>query len=163
MAHATTADTYIDPQFERNWDTMGQMGLVRFAFHWFFPGTDPATQAKHFYDSVHELGLTEYDGLVVYLGEIDRMTPIDVSFAAWVFCQELEKLSDHQPFIYTYPAFADAGNCAKLGEYPLWVIAYDTPIPHVPVPWESWDFWQSSANEVGRDVFNGTIRELDKL
>jgi lysozyme len=95
---------------------------------------------------------------------MDGMKPHDVSFWAYVFCHTVNTLSHGQRcLVYTFPAFADTGACALLGDRELWIANYDTPQPHIPPPWSTFAFWQYTGKTLDRDMFNGTDKDLEKF
>jgi GH25 family lysozyme M1 (1,4-beta-N-acetylmuramidase) len=72
-----------------------------------------------------------------------------VDYVKWVkaFCEEVAKVMDRKPIIYTYKAYLDGKLPAdhKLGGYHLWIANYNKKdCRNVPVPngWEYWDIWQ---------------------
>ena len=67
---------------------------------------------------------------------------------AWVaaFVTRTEALTGKPPIIYTTAAWwrECTDNTGRFRRDPLWVAAYDTPVPGVPSPWKQWTFWQYS-------------------
>lgn len=175
MAKATEATDFIDPEFARNWDHMlsfqhtSNEAFFRFAYHYFRPSVDPASQAHFFVRTVMSLGfIPGKDHMVLDHEEMDGLNPVDVSFAAWVCTREITRLiPESRLVVYTYPFFAEQGNCAKLGDYALWIADYGVPAPYVPVPWAGrvpWSIWQDSVHHYGnKDIFNGDDRELQEF
>jgi lysozyme len=164
MAKATETDDFQDAQFERNWDAMRKLGIKRLAYHYAEPAVSPARQARFFLNTVSKYGINRDDNFVLDLEQTDGMSPVDVSFWAWTFCHTVNTLRPHhRTIVYTYPSFADAGNCAQLGGHPLWVANYGVPAPEVPPPWRTWRFWQYVGTPLGLDKFNGSKAELDKF
>ena len=164
MAKATESDDFRDQQFERNWAAMKHLGIKRFAYHYGEPGVSPVNQAAFFLSTVGKHGINKDDNFVLDIETTDGMSPTDVSFWAWTFCHTVnERRPGHRMIVYTYPSFADAGNCAQLGRHPLWVANYAVPAPEVPPPWKQWTFWQYVGTPLGLDKFNGSRAELDKF
>lgn len=164
MIKASQGHDYRDLQFDRNWRMAGEMDIHRFAYHYAIPDDDPAAQAKYFVETVRAQGLNLHDNFVLDLEEMNGKHPVDVSFWAWVFCHEVNLYTDGQRcLVYTYPAFAETGACARLGDRELWIANFGTPHPHVPLPWRTWAFWQYSGTGIDRDVFNGNEKDLDKF
>lgn len=155
---------YRDHQFERNWAEAEKMGIFRFAYHYAHPDGNPGAQAKYFVDTVKAQGMHIHDNFVLDLEVSDNVKPITVSFWAYVFCETVNRLTHGQRIlVYTFPAFADAGYCAKLGHRELWIANFDTPQPHIPLPWRTWAFWQYAGTGLDRDVFNGSEKDLEKF
>jgi hypothetical protein len=72
-------------------------------------------------------------------------------------------LRPHNPRgVYSFLDFITAGNCAGLGEYPLWLAVFQSAAPTAPAPWSAWKFWQSgSTSSSDKDVYDGTAAELN--
>jgi lysozyme len=167
MVKATEGTDFTDPEFARNWSEAAEMGVFRFAYHFFRPGLDPATQAEFFIDTVKAQGLGPGDNLVMDFETTDGLPVIHVSFAAWVFAHSISnRVHNHRLLIYTYPFFGEEGNCAKLAAWPLWVADYGVPIPLAPPPWADPTFWQYAPGGNGRpdqDEFIGTQTDLENF
>lgn len=152
---------FTDLEFARNWHWLKRIGVRRFAYHYGHPGEDPAKQARRFVDLVKAQGLEHGDNFVLDLEDTDGTHPIHVSFWAYVFMREVQRLAPHhRVLVYTYPAFAIAGNCAKLGSWHLWIANYEVSTPHVPLPWRNWAFWQFVGSPLDRDRFHGNYTDL---
>jgi GH25 family lysozyme M1 (1,4-beta-N-acetylmuramidase) len=65
--------------------------------------------------------------------------------------------------VYTYPAFAEQGNCARLGRWPLWIAHWGVARPVVPAPWKTWRLWQYASGQPDLDVFNGTADQARRF
>jgi GH25 family lysozyme M1 (1,4-beta-N-acetylmuramidase) len=176
MAKCTEGVDFVDPEFARNWESMGDIqssdagqAIWRFAYLYFHPGEDPATQARHLVNTAMPLGfIPGRDHFVLDHEETDGLSPMDVSFAAWVCAHTIRTLvPESRVIIYTYPYFAIDGYCAMLGEHSLWIADYGVPTPYVPPPWRGrypWSFWQDSSNGGGnKDLFNGDDNKLKEF
>jgi lysozyme len=161
-----------DTQFERNWAGAKAIGLHRFAYHFARPDHDPAMQAKYFVDTIREAGFDLEDSIVLdfetNIGINGPLSVADAAFWAYVWCCEVERLigMHHRILIFTYPWFAEQGNCHMLRTWGLWVGNWDVPTPAVPPPWDRWYFWQYTAGAWGGtgidlDRFNGNDHELE--
>lgn len=149
-----------------NWRGAKAEGLVRFGYHFAHPEEDPAGQARWLIDTADNIGgLETGDNLVLDLETTGGLSPVEVSFWAWTFCTEVNRLAPkHRCIVQTYPAFIEQGNCAKLGSWHLWVMDWGVPEPAMPVgPWRQWALWQYASGPVDRDVFNGTHRALEQF
>jgi lysozyme len=163
-AKATEGRNFTDPEFASNWQGMETIGVYRFAYHYGVPDNDPSGQASRFLETIESHGLKKDDNFFLDLEDTGGLDPVDVSFWAWTFCHEVNRLKPgHRTVVFTYPSFADEGNCARLGGHPLWIANYDVPTPEVPLPWRAWQFWQYSGQTLDRDVFNGDAAELAKF
>lgn len=151
-----------EPAFDANWAGMKRAGIRRFAYHYAHPSADPAAQAAFLTRVVRAAGLEKGDNFVLDLESADGLPPIRVSFWAYVFCSEINRLNPgHRVLVYTYPWFAEQGYCAKLGNWALWIANYNVPRPAVPLPWRRWQFWQYTGGlDTDHDVFSGTEAEL---
>lgn len=167
---------YHDTQFERNWSASRALGIHRFAYHYFRPDHDPAYQARYFVDIVRAAGLDLVDNFVIdWEAPNSEMSIHAQAFAAWVFCTEVQRLTDHKHrmLVYTFPYFGDEGYCAMLGRWDLWIANWGAPSPAVPPPWSNpedgrpgWHFWQFAPGSPGGktpdlDRFNGSAHELE--
>lgn len=174
---ATEATDYLDKQFARNWETTKEMGVRRFAYHFLRPSleaNEPSAQARFFVERVRAVGLEHGDNFMADVEVTDGFDPQTVSFFAWTFCREVQRIAPgHRVVVYTFPAFAEAGNCAMLRERFLWVANWNVPLPEVPPPWgdsepseTGWKLWQDAAGQgtsPDLDVFNGTRKDLDEF
>lgn len=169
---------YHDVQFARNWEGARSIGVHRFAYHYFRfdPLHDPARQAADFVRVVTEQGLDLVDNFVVDWEEPTEGYSVHAqAFAVWVFCTEVQRLTEHKHrmLVYTFPAFADAGYCAMLGRWDLWIANWNAASPTVPPPWSNpsdgrpgWHFWQfapgrTNGTRPDLDRFNGSPHELE--
>lgn len=164
MAKATESG-FTDPQFGANWDKMWwyqkDHRLPRFAYCFFRPARDPVIQAAHLVTAVKSHGLLPGDNLVCDLEVSDGLEPAVVAERAAAFLHRVNDLAPgHRVLVYTNPSFADAGNCAGLGSWHLWIADYGVPRPVVPQPWTAWAFWQYTASPLDTDAYNGTCEQL---
>jgi len=165
---ATEGLTFDDPTFAENWSHALGLDLVRFAYHYGHPDEDPAKQAAFFTRTVRAQGMRDVDHFVLDLEVSRGKTPMEVSFWAYVFCREVNRLNPgKRVMVQTFPSFADAGFCAKLGAWHLWVMDWNVPEPSMPVgPWKNWALWQyaeGSGGGLDRDRFNGTPALLHRF
>lgn len=165
---ATQSVNFRDPLFSVNWAAAAKLGVYRFAYHYGIPSVDPAEQAQCFTNYVREHGLSKHDQFVLDLETNSGMRPVDVSFWGHVFCTEMNRLNPgHRILVQVTPAFAEAGNCAKLGPWHLWLMSWDVPRPVMPVgPWHDWALWQyaeGSGKGPDRDRFNGSEETLSRF
>lgn len=163
-AKATEGTNFADAEFAHNWAGMKSIGVHRFAYH--FAHTDKSVfdQAAFFVDTVKAQGLHTGDNFILDLEVNDGQTPATVSAWGNEFCHEVHKRAPgHRVLVYTYPYFAEQGNCADLGGYKLWIANYNVASPTVPAPWTDWTFWQytdQGKGNIDHNVFNGTKLQL---
>jgi lysozyme len=167
MCKVTEGLTVTDPDWVHNWNSMWSMNsshtFPRFAYHYFHADDDPVKQAEHFVSTVKTHGLLAGDNLVCDLeattasGSNDGIAPATVAARARQFLEQLDRLaSGHRVLVYTSPGFAEAGNCAGMSSWALWIAHYGVSKPSVPKPWSGWQFWQRGDSPIDTDVFNGT-------
>jgi len=171
FAKATEGTTYTDPSFARNWYYMQQAGIVRGAYHYGRPGSDPVAQAKFFVTQVgNRSGALQ---LVLDLETTDGRTPAQVWAWTQSFMAEIQTLTGKPGIIYTgYYFWRDSvGNPTNNLNCPLWIAAYGVSSPMVPPAWSTWTFWQYSdtgsvpgvSGAVDLDYFHGTLTNLKAL
>jgi lysozyme len=171
MCKVTEGLTITDPDWVHNWNSMWSLTaahtLPRFAYHFFHASDDPVKQAERFVSTVKAHGLLAGDNLVCDLeatesnGTNDNVAPATTAARARQFLEQLDRLvSGHRVLVYTSPSFAEAGNCAGMSSWALWIANYGVSKPTVPRPWPTWSFWQRGDSPVDTDVFNGTEAQL---
>ena len=161
MCKATEDETLIDPYFEENWNAMWSMDsrMPRFAYHEFHAGQRPAVQAQHLVETVRARGLLPGDNLVAVFETSAGNAGIAPHVVAEKGVQFLHYVNEfapgHHVLAYSDPAYIEAGNCAGMGPWPLWVADYGVEQPAVPSPWDRWTMWQCGDSPVDQDRFNG--------
>jgi lysozyme len=156
---------YFDPTFAVNWAAMKdsyENKLVRFAYCFFHPASDPVEQADTLTSTVREHGLQIGDHFWVdlepYAGLAtpDGLPPAEVARATKRFC---ERVNSNAPncrcLVYVDRATAEAGCCEGLSRWRLALAEYEVAQPSVPRPWKTWHIWQKSDVGLDRDVYNG--------
>jgi lysozyme len=142
---SSEGSTFVDHLFESNWEGMHQAQIPCGAYHFARPGTDPGTQAAHFYSVVGDLKPTDLQP-VLDLEVGDGLAPAQVMDWALEFVAKAESLFRTRLIIYTGGYWRNQlGNpsCPTLGERKLWIARYGgTPI--LPQPWRKWSIWQFS-------------------
>jgi lysozyme len=139
---ATEGTSYVNPYFATNWSRMKSAGLIRGAYHYGHPGTDPVAQANKFCDVVQP---TSGDlQMTLDIETTDGKTPSQVR--SWIvsFINQIASRTGRPGIIYTgFYFWRDrAGNGSNLN-CPLWLAAYvSDPTPYVPSAWSTWSFWQ---------------------
>jgi hypothetical protein len=110
-----------------------------------------------FVGELGKLGLGDADGVALDLEVTDGRTPPEVSSWADTVMADLRKQLKREPLLYTFLDFAESGNCAGLGRYPLWIADPSSPEgkPRVPKPWTRWAIHQYDiSGAIDRDVAN---------
>jgi lysozyme len=168
---ATEGTTYTDPTFATNWAHMKSAGLIRGAYHFAHPGSDPILQANRFCDVVAP---TSGDlQMMLDLEVTDGRTPSQVRSWTVSFINRIVQRTGRPGIIYTGFYFwrDSAGNGSNLN-CPLFLAAYVTnPDAYVPAAWSYFTFWQYTSSgtcpgvsgNVDRDAFNGSLTGLNNL
>jgi len=141
--------------FAANWQQAKALGIVRGAYHFAHPKNGAATDSGAFLDTVRPHGLTAGDLLALDLEVSDGLSPARVAEYARNWCADVQKATGHTPVVYTFLSFAQQGNCAGLGGYPLWISDPSSPAghPRVPAPWSTWALHQyATTGNIDRDV-----------
>lgn len=171
IVKATEGTTYTDPKFASNWAAMKAAGLIRGAYHFGRPGTDPVVQANKFCDVVRPT--TGDLQMTLDIETTDGKTPSQVR--AWIvaFLNRVQARTGRPGIIYTGFYFwrDSAGNGSNLN-CPLWLAAYtSSPTAYVPAAWSTWTFWQYTGSgscpgitgAVDRNAGNLSLTTLNRL
>lgn len=165
---------YIDPKFKKNWSMTQTRGFVRGAYHFYDCNTDPAEQAKFFFNAVGTINKTDLPPIVdierPYVNS--RCNNIETNILA--FLKEIESLYGRRPVIYSNLTDADHFlNDPQFSAYHIWIAYYAKKAvkPKLPVAWEKkgWAFWQRTDRFLidgiknDFDVFNGSVDDLKKF
>ncbi len=163
--------TYLDSTFETNWSGIKAAGMIRGAYQFFEPGEDPNELANIMIQKMGPLG----DGdlpptLDVEVTGGQSPATINANIHTWV--NAVQAATGRRPIIYVGKYFwQDNDGTSDFSSYPLWLAAYVSGCPNTPDQWSSWTMWQYADNgdipgiggNVDRDMFNGTIDELEGL
>lgn len=168
MCKATEGTGNTDPTFAHNWDSMWWLNAThtvpRFAYHEFHGAEDPVAQAQHLVSTVKTHGLLPGDHFVCVIEESAGNTGVpahQVASNGVTFLQHVNALAPgHRVLVCANPSYIQAGNCAGMGSWFLWVEHYGVAKPTVPSPWKTWTFWQKGDSPIDTDVFNGTGEQL---
>ncbi|MEA2697456.1 MAG: lysozyme [Myxococcales bacterium] len=178
FAKATEGNSLVDPQFDANWKGMGNVGLLRGAYHFARPGGDPEIQAAHFASTV---GPRSFGGLPPALDlETDGgLPPAQVVQWTLAFLARAEALFGRPLIIYTgglWRRTLKDPDVPQLRDRWLWTARYGSNQPVVPRTWARWDIWQFTDGESGAvqripgisgpcdcDRFRGDLPELQAL
>jgi len=170
MVKATESD-FTDPQFGANWDKMWWYQrdhlFPRFAYSYFRAAQDPVQQAEFLVLAVKRHGLLAGDNFVLDMeatskdGTNDGLPPAEVARRGIAFLHTVNQMAPgHRVLVYTYPAFARAGNCAGMDPWYLWIANYLVSKPEVPAPWHNWTMWQDGESPIDTDRYNGDLPSL---
>ncbi len=174
FAFARVADgtDFIDPQFAANWTNMKAAGVVRGAYQFFRPETDPTAQANLLVAQIKAAGGFESGDLAptidVEVTDSIAVSTILANIQTWL--DVVEAATGLTPTIYVSPGFwSTLGNPTSFGAYALWDADWTTSCPTVPTSsWSTWQFWQNAdtgtvpgvGSDPDLDVFNGSLTQL---
>jgi lysozyme len=172
---ASEGATVADPQFANNWSSIAVAGLLRGAYHFGHPGTDPETQAVHFRSVVGALGPDDLPPVL----DIETSDGHPASaVVAWVlaFLDKADTLFGRTLMIYTGGFWRfGLGDpvVSTLSQRALWVASYRPDAPLMPAGWQAWTFWQYTNGQLGapgavpgiaglcdRNRYQGTVDQL---
>ncbi len=177
FAKATEGRTYTDPNFRATWQRLGEIGLLRGAYHFMRPDNNSAVdEAKNVVDVVGELKA----GDLPIVGDLEisrpNRTPRDLVLWVNTWCEKVQELTGRTPIVYTYTNYwiDQLASTKELSQWPLWLADYRQPAPDRPAEslggWR-WLFWQWTgagrvagyAGDIDRNVFRGTPEQLRAL
>lgn len=174
MHKATQGVAFVDKSYHRRTEAE-TAGLLWGAYH-FGDGTDGATQARHFLETVKKnaknlpvLALDLEHNPNKETGEMDLET-------AEEFVQTVFDETGVWPLVYgsAYLKSLVRGHVTKLNNCPLWIASWGSQSKiTLPEGWSHWTIWQYTNGQVGpephtvdgighcdRDKFNGSVKEM---
>jgi len=164
---ATEGITRQDQHFSRNWRKCKSAGLIRGAYHFYYPTRDAKQQAENFIKQVDLLPGDLPPVLDVEVSKHKSKAEIVAGCTEW--CEIIEEHYGVKPIIYTSPGFYDKYLKDDFKDYPLWIAHYYEELPRMKH--RSWDFWQHTdrayvrgiGKQVDLNVFNGDLEDLKDL
>ncbi len=174
FAKATEGTTWTDPEFAANWAGMQAAGLLRGAYHYYDPGSDPAGQADHFLATVWPNGGQLAPGDLPPVLDIEDMgsqTGVEIVQGIEAWLSRVRQATQCSPILYTNRTFWNELGSAQFGAYPLWIAEYGVATPVLPAGWQQWRLWQYSetgsvagiTGDVDLDAFQGSPEDLARL
>jgi GH25 family lysozyme M1 (1,4-beta-N-acetylmuramidase) len=148
---------YVNPDRAADWDWLGTNKKGRIAYLFGHPSVSVTDTVEFFISELDPLKLEDDDGIALDLEANDGLRANTVAAWAVAVQAQLKSKLDRNPLLYTFLDFADAGNCAGLGGYPLWIADPSSPAgrPRVPAPWKTWAIHQYDiSGTIDRDVAN---------
>lgn len=165
---ATEGLWWEDPLFEDNWKHAKQNKIIRGAYHYFLPRSNPKIQANNFMNNVN-MGRGDLPP-VVDIEETGGKSKKEIVKQLKIYIKELENRYRIKPIIYSNINFIENYLADDFKSYNFWVAHYyrDELIIADNIKWL---FWQHSdkAGMVGCDyhvdvnVFNGSRAELQRI
>ncbi len=162
-----------DATFPRNWQGIKDAGMIRGAYQYFRPNSDPVAQADIVIAAVGRLG----QGDLPVTCDVEASTAPDAAtyvanLHTWI--DRVQAATGKAPIIYTgfYYWRDRVGGSRDFAAHPLWHAQYTSAAcPNIADAWTDWAFWQYSSTgtvpgisgNVDLDRFNGTMEDLVRL
>lgn len=146
---------YVNPDAGADWSYLHRAGHGRIGYLFGHPSASASQTVSFFVGELRKLGLKDSDGVALDLETTDGRGPSAVSAWAADVLADLKRQLGRDPVVYTYISFAEDGNCAGLGRYPLWISDPSSSAghPRVPAPWHNWAIHQYSiTGQIDKDV-----------
>jgi len=165
---ATEGITRQDEKFDTNWKQTAQNGILRGAYHFYYPSRDAAKQADNF---IKKVKLVKGDlPPVIDIETSNGKSKKKIVAGVKIFLNKLEKKYKVKPIIYTNIHFYTTYLKGSFDKYPLWIAGYfdhDRFHSEFKTPWF---FWQHSEKGkvdgidgyVDFNVFKGDLEMLRK-
>lgn len=171
---ATEGASYVDKNFETNWDGARKAGIAAGAYHFMSFDTDGEKQADNFIETVDKSwgALPPALDVELYGDYIDKHPSKNKVYETMdIILERLEERYGKKPLIYTNNHFYDMYISGKYDEYPIWISDHD--IPETLADGRKWTFCQytfegsseyiaGGEKYVDFNVFNGTGWEFRK-
>ena len=166
---ATEGITRQDNKFVTNWKQAGQKGLLRGAYHFYYPSRDAGKQADNFMKVVK---LTKGDlPPVVDIEYSNGRSAKTICNDLRVFCEILENKYAVKPIIYTNINFYNMYLKDSFDDYPLWIAGYfehDRFYNEFNTPWIIWQHSEKGKvdgirGNVDFNVFKGSKEKLKAI
>ena len=148
---------YVNPDAVADWHWLKESKKGRVAYLFGHPSVSAADTVSFFLVELRAAGLLDTDAIALDLEVSDGASAAHVASWAADVLSDLHSQIGRTPLLYTFIDFAEAGNCAHLGSYPLWIADPSNPAgkPQVPSPWTKWAIHQYDiSGDIDRDVAN---------
>jgi lysozyme len=167
-----------DQSFAKTWASARAAGLATGSYFAFQFSKDPVDQANEFVarvgpDAFGKGTLPPVADVEQWpFGPVDEHSPVDEyspdqrAVLLIQFLQKLETASHKVPMIYTTAADWEKliGDRPEFSRYALWLGAFHSRSPRIPLPWSRWSFLQTSQDATVKGIsgpvdfnnFNGT-------
>lgn len=148
---------YLNADAAADWAYLAEQKMGRLAYLFGHPSVNVLETVEFFTHELRSLGLGDADGVVLDLEVTDGLGPAQVDAWSAEVMASLRWRLHRTPVLYTFLSFAEAGNTASLGKYPLWIADPSSPAgkPRVPLPWKHWTLHQYSiSGPIDRDIAN---------
>jgi len=176
FAYIKSSQSYwMDQDFILNWDFARRSGLPYGAYHYFTWDASPVRQMDFFWGL-----LKNNEGTLPPVIDYECRTKVPAQKTAITTLKNaaeyFTKISGIVPMIYTGPGYwNEFGSQDRYWlKYPLWIANYYKKAPTIPLPWNTYLFWQftdkldgikfgGEAKELDGNYFNGTVQQLQNL
>lgn len=162
---ATEGGDYKDSRFADNFRGAGEVGIIRGAYHFYNPNTDPIRQADFF---ISQVKLVKGDLAPVLDIERKPRDKVQLQTDLKKFLHRLEQHYGVKPIIYTSFKYKTRYlDDPEFDTYPFWIAHYYVDM----LSYEgAWHFWQHTDygtvpgidTNVDLNVFNGSWEELQR-
>lgn len=150
-----SGNRYVNPDVDEDWAWLASHKKGRIAYLFGHPSVPAADSVDFFASELAKLGLRDKDAVSLDLETNDGLPSGRVADWAVDVMHRLDEGFHRTPLLYTYRNFAETGNCAGLGGYPLWMSDPNHPAgqPFVPAPWDDWAIHQwFTGSPIDRNV-----------
>ena len=159
---ATEGTGFRDPQLEKNWQALHDLGIPKGAYHYFHADKDPVEQARYYIETFRDLpghDLPPAIDVEVLKGE----DPVVVGNRLKVWLDEVGNEFGTAPVIYTVTGFVeefksrDPGPGHPVYLHPIWYAKYDTERIQLPDVLDGFTLriWQYGQGEI--DGITGVV------
>lgn len=171
--------TYRDPTFAGHWAAIKANGMVRGAYQYFRPNTDPLVQADIVIAAVGRLGPGDLPVTADVEAGGTLPSPAVYNQRLHQWADRVEQGTGKRPMIYVGRYYWPNINTPDFASYWLWHPQYTTAAcPNINDFWSSWKFWQYRGGPVSGipggtcpgisgyvdlNVFNGSLDQLRAL
>lgn len=152
---------YVNPDAAADWAFLHRNQKVRVAYLFGHPSVRATETVSFFLTELGKLGLHDDDGIALDIEVTDGLGPAAVDAWCADVTSELHQKTGRPPVVYTFLSFAEAGNCNRLGRWPLWIADPSSRPghPRVPRPWQTWTMHQYNiTGSIDRDLAKFTSR-----
>lgn len=168
-----------DPLYQKNWEALKQLGMIRGTYHFFQFNQDPKAQAKHYAGVIgqHEPReippAVDFEELSLPAGATPSVSAVQDRLL--LMLRTLESATGRAPIIYADTSMAEKWLAnPEFARYDLWLADWSAShTPRVPSVWKKkgFRFWQRASTytipEDGRspldlDLFDGSLEEIYK-
>jgi len=158
ITKATGGESYIDPNFIRNWYEIRKHELIRGAYHFFYAGDDPESQAKHFLKTVGKIRKNDLPP-ILDIEISDQESADTIKERALVWLTKVESQTKRRPIIYTDKDFAkEFLSDSRFGRYYLWLADYSDENPTPPLAWKDRQWFLLQYTQDGKvDGIDGNV------